>query len=136
PGTTGARPDGGRRARRRRFMRIRPLLNLILQDEALTRGLGDAEARILIEWLTDWAENLAARYPTETEAQARVELLRRRGRAIRRFVELWCHHHDFMAASQLAATERFGWPLPDADADPWWLMHQIVAWEEARLHSA
>ncbi|MFL5339093.1 MAG: hypothetical protein ACJ8F7_02915 [Gemmataceae bacterium] len=117
-------------------MRIKPLLNLILDDEALTRGLGDSEARVLIEWLTDWVEGIAQRCPVETEAAARVELLRRRGRAIRRFVDLWCHECDFGAATQLAAAERFRWPLPDPDADPWFLMHQIVAWEERNLYAA
>jgi len=117
-------------------MRIRPLLNLILDDEALTRGLGDAEARILIEWLTDWVEQIAARYPSEAEALVRVEMLRRRGRSIRRFIELWCHQGDQAAATQLAATEQFRWPLPDPEADPWLLMHQIVAWEERYLHAA
>ena len=117
-------------------MRIRALLNRILDDEALTRGLGDAEARILIEWLTDWVETIAERYPGDTEATSRVEMLRRRGRSIRRFVDLWCHEADYAAATQLAASERFRWPLPEADADPWLLMHQIVGWEESHLQAA
>jgi len=93
-------------------MRVKGLLNVILADEALTRGLGDAEARILIEWLTDWVETIAEQSVADTEALARVEMLRRRGRAIRQFVDLWCREADFAAATQLAASERFRWALP------------------------
>lgn len=117
-------------------MRTRPLLNLILDDEALTRGLGDAEARLLIEWLTDWAERFSERCVEDAEAMTCVDRLRRRGRAIRRFVDLWCHQRDHGAATQLAATEHFQWPLPDDEADPWDLMQSIVHWEERHLHAA
>ena len=117
-------------------MRTRPLLNLILDDEALTRGLGDAEARLLIDWLTDWAEHYGQQCLEEAEALTRVERLRIRGRAIRRFVELWCHRCDFGAATQLAAAEHFQWPLPEDEADPWELMDAILHWEERHLHAA
>ena len=77
----------------------RALLNLILEDEALTRGLGDEEARLLIEWLAHWAEQLANR----ADAIDRIQELRCRGRAIRQFVELWSHRYAHGAALQLAA---------------------------------
>jgi hypothetical protein len=119
------------------FMRTRPLLNLVLHDEALTRGLGDAEARILLERLAGWAEHIISDAGSETAATVRIERLRRRGRAIRSFVELWCHKLDRAAAGQLAATEQFRWPLPnEIDADPWELMHCILDWEEHCLHAA
>jgi hypothetical protein len=122
---------------RGKSMRTRPLLNLVLHDEALTRGLGDAEARILLEWLAAWAEQIIGDSADEVLAMSRVEQLRRRGRAIRCFVDLWCHQQDCAAATQLAATEQFQWPLPDeADADPWELMHRILDWEDHRLYAA
>src|SRR5438105_6076690 len=37
-------------------MCLKPLLRPILDNESLTRGLGDAEARALIEWLVQRAE--------------------------------------------------------------------------------
>lgn len=114
-------------------MRTRPLLNLILHDEALARGLEEAEARILVEWLADWAQRIADRSVQEADALPKIEHLRRRGRAIRQFVSLWCHEHDEAAAIQLASAERFTWPLPESDADPWELMQDIVQWEERRL---
>jgi hypothetical protein len=118
-------------------MRTRSILNVILHDEALTRGLDDAEARVLVDWLAGWGERVITGSPTEIVAQARIEQLHRRGRAIRRFVELWCHDNDPAAASQLAATERFRWPLPEEiDADPWELMHLILDFEEQHLHAA
>jgi hypothetical protein len=118
-------------------MRMRQMLNTILHDEALTRGLDDAEARILLEWVAGWAERVINCSPTETVAMARIEQVRLRGRAIRHFVQLWCHDQDAAAATQLAATERFRWPLPEElDADPWELMHLILDWEERNLHAA
>lgn len=112
------------------------MLNLILDDEALTRGLEDAEARLLVEWLADWSERLSGCCPTQTEALIRLEHLRKRGRAIRQFVELWCHRQAFGAAAQLAGAERFRWPLPDSEADPWELMHSILDFEDQSLHAA
>jgi hypothetical protein len=114
----------------------RALLNLILDDDALTRGLGDEEARLLVEWLAEWAERIAQRSTSENDAAARIEELRRRGRAIRQFVDLWSHQYSHAAALQLAATVRFRWPLPDFYADPWELMHHILDFENARLQAA
>jgi hypothetical protein len=107
----------------------RALLNLILRDDALTRGLEDEEARILVERLADWSESCFQRGVEAADPRVRVEQLRRRGRAIRQFVDLWCHRGEHAAAIQLAASERFRWPLPEPDADPWVLMHQILDWE-------
>jgi hypothetical protein len=109
-------------------MPVSPLLNQILDDEALTRGLGDAEARVLVEWLVEQAERLEE---TDDDADQEVRRLCRRARAVSRFVQLWCHDRACGAALQLAAVERFGWPLPDEiDADAYDLMQTIVEWEE------
>jgi hypothetical protein len=106
-------------------MSLNLLLRPILHDEGLTRGLGDAEARALIEWLVQRAEERHA----QDGAAEDVARLCRRARAIARFVWLWCHRRAFGAACQLAATERFTWPLPSAPADPYELMADILFWE-------
>lgn len=106
-------------------MLSRPLLNQIVGDEALVRGLEEPEARVLIEWMVDRAEERAR----GGDAAAVVGHLCRRGRAIGRFVTLWCQGARG-AAGQLAATERFDWPLPGAAIDPCVLMQNILAWEE------
>lgn len=103
------------------------LLRGILRDDALTRGLGDIEARMLVDWLAAWAE-LFAPLP---DARNRILSLYRRARAIARFVQLWC---DFDprgrgAAGQLAAAERFSWPLPTCHAEPPDLMRRILDFE-------
>jgi hypothetical protein len=111
-------------------MPVDVLLQLILSDEALTRGLGDAEARLLIEWLVDQAERLARE--SAPGAAAEVRRLCRRGRAIARFVGLWCSGGR-AGATQLAAAERFAWPLPTVVGDPYELMQQIVTWEQGQV---
>lgn len=106
-----------------------PLLKHVLRDEALTRGLSDIEAKMLVEWVTDWTELLADAARTEADAWSCVKRLCRRGRAIGRFVQLWNEPAGRGAAVQLAAAERFGWPLPNAGMDPGDLMHHILTWE-------
>ncbi len=108
-------------------MLSRPLLNQIVRDEGLVRGLGDPEARALVEWLVDRAEERADAGGESAEV---VRYLCRRGRAIGRFVLLWCHAGSRGAAAQLAASERFTWPLPAAAMDPCVLMQNILAWED------
>lgn len=107
-----------------------PLVRAAVRDESLTRGLGDEEARMLVEWVADWAELLAGAAQSDEDARRLVDRLRRRGRAIGRFVSLWCSEPNGRgAAAQLAAAERFTWPLPARDLDPPDLMHQILTWE-------
>lgn len=105
-----------------------PLLQHILSDEGLTRGLGDAEARVLVEWLVEQAEDLM-KQTNDKEAAKAVGWLCRRGRALACFVRLWCLERSRGAAGQLAASERFAWPLPHGGADPCDLMQTIVSWE-------
>jgi len=106
-----------------------PLLRHVLRDEGLTRGLGDIEGRMLAEWVADWTELLVEASRTEADAWSCVKRLSRRGRAIGRFVQLWNAPHDRPAAIQLAASERFTWPLPAHDIEPADLMHHILTWE-------
>ena len=111
-------------------MLSKPLLSPILDDENLTRGLGDPEARLLVEWLVEQAEQRVGG-GAEGPARAEVGRLCRRGRAIGRFVFLWCQRGDAGAAYQLAAAERFDWPLPSEPMDPCDLMDGILTWEGA-----
>ena len=116
-------------------MLAKPLLGHILGNEALTRGLGDPEARMLVEWLVEQAEQFAADETPQAlgeDAVCRhVHQLCRRGRAIGRFVTLWCHEGERGAAHQLAAAERFSWPLPSCAVDPCELMAGILSCEAA-----
>jgi hypothetical protein len=114
-------------------MPTRAALSLILDNNRLTSGLDDAEARMLVEWLVERAEQAHAREPDEERVQAEVRRLCLRARAIARFVGLWCHERLAGAALQLAATERFAWPLPTSVVDACELMHDILAWESRRI---
>ncbi len=111
-------------------MSLKSLLDLILGSDHLTRGLGDAEARRLVEWLVERAEACHAQVKNEESARQEVHRLCRRARAVARFVGLWCHERQPGAAYQLAATERFPWPLPTGPIDAWELMSDILAWED------
>jgi hypothetical protein len=114
-------------------MQAKPLLSHILDDEALTRGLGDPEARVLVEWLVEQAERLADSGLAERPAWQHLTRLCQRGRAIARFVMLWGSSRTRGAAIQLAAVERFPWPLPTTGRDPCELMHTILQWESQAL---
>jgi hypothetical protein len=102
------------------------VLSQIVANEALTRGLTDPEARMLIEWLVEQAERLAAGRPPHDVLVAEVARLCRRARALARFVSLWCHQNGRRAACQLAAVERFAWDLPTCAVDPCELMQEIL----------
>ena len=107
-------------------MQVKPLLRPILNNEALTRGLADPEARMLVEWLVDRVERLALIMASEAAARAEVHRLCRRARSIGRFVTLWCHLRERGSAIQLAGAERFTWPLPTRPMDPCELMQSIL----------
>ena len=109
-------------------MLAKPLLNIIVSNEALMRGLADPEARMLVEWVVDQAERRLT--DDDDDVRDRIEALVRRARSLGRFVALWCHSRERGAACQLAAAERFGWPLPTHwDVDPCELMHGILVAE-------
>lgn len=111
-------------------MSLRTLLTPILDDHHLTHRLDDAEARMLIEWLVERAEQIVAREASARRAQSAVKRLCRRARAIGRFVVLWCYEASPTAALQLAATERFDWPLPTSTMDPCDLLSDILTAED------
>jgi hypothetical protein len=117
-------------------MLARSHLERILGDESLTRGLRDSEARMLVEWLVDQAEQIELRARDPQNLDRSIGQLCRSARALRRFVELWFCSQSRAAACQLFAVERWEWPLPDCDADPYEALQAILAWEtEVAAHS-
>ena len=110
-------------------MTPKSLYGPILDDELLTRGLGDAEARAMIDWLVERSEASHARLPSLDACLREVQRLCHKARSISRFVHLWCYRRLHGAACQLAATERFGWPLPATAQDPYDVMASILDWE-------
>jgi hypothetical protein len=104
------------------------LIRQLARDEGLTRGLGDVDARQLVEWMVSWAEVLLPGSRSPDESRNVVARLIRRGRAIARFVLLWPTQRS--AALQLAATERFAWPLP-MQLPATEMMDHILNWEQS-----
>jgi hypothetical protein len=111
-------------------MQSTPLVRHILRDEAVTRGLGDVEARMIVDWLADRAEQIAAAHAHEPAAWTAVRDVCRRARAIACFVRLWAVPRSRGAAIQLAAAERMWWPFPAGDVEAGELMEGILAWED------
>lgn len=108
-------------------MLTKEILKPIIDDDRLTRGLGDPEARQLVEWLVEWTEG--RRWTSAQVAREAVQRQCRRARAISRFVHLWCYQDTPGSACQLAASEGFTWPLPARSMDPCDLMEEILRWE-------
>jgi hypothetical protein len=104
---------------------MQALLRPILADDAFTRHIGDAEARILVEWLVERAEELEG----DAQGEAKVQMLCRRARAIGLFVGLWSYRGQRGAAAQLANAERLDWPLPEPDYEPDEVMEHILLYE-------
>jgi hypothetical protein len=111
-------------------MPLKALLEPVLDDELLTRGLGDEEARLLIDWLVDHVELLVQRLSCVERCRHEIGRLCRRARGVSRFVNLWCHQACHGAACQLAASERFTFPLPLPEVDAYDLMREILDFEE------
>ena len=109
-----------------------PLLRHILRDESTTRGLGDVEARMIVEWMADRAEQIALAARSEPRAWDEVRALCRRARVISCFCRLWADRATRGAAIQLVATERLYWPLPRGDVDAGELMEEILAWVDGQ----
>ncbi len=87
----------------------------------------------MVEWLVDWAELLGEEAESEASAWNGLRMVCRRARGIGRFVALWSRECSRGAAGQLAAAERFAWPLPITDEDPTELMLRILAWEDRQI---
>jgi hypothetical protein len=107
-----------------------PLVRCILRDEALTRGLGDIEARMVVDWLTDRAEIIADETDDERDAWLELERWRRKAKIIVAFVKMWSKASQRGAALQLMSAERVQWPLPTGPMDLGNLMENILAWED------
>jgi len=112
-------------------MLARSALTSILDDDSLTRHLGDAESRLLVGWLVDRAEELEKK-PDKSTLTGRIRDLSNRGRLIARFVRLWSLDGDHAGAVQFAASARLEWPLPDGPRDAWCLMRDVLSWENRR----
>lgn len=111
-------------------MQISPMLRPILDDDSFARNLGDAEARLLFEWVYERADRLVRGGGADPATPTRIARLHRRGRAIAQFVYLWCECRDRGAAGQLASAERFNWPMPTPKVDACVLIERILRFED------
>lgn len=101
-------------------MRIPPMLRAVLDDASLTRGLGDSEARCLIEWLVNRVD--------QNPHWSQFQKLHRLARIVGRFIALWNAPQSRGAAYQLVASERILWPLPNESEEPLYVLEKILQW--------
>ena len=113
-------------------MQSLPLVRHVLSDDGLTRGLGDIEARMIVEWLVERAEEIADDARDDEAGWRTFRAASRRARAVSRFVCLWAEDDSRGAAAQLAASERLDWPLPTGPEDAGDLMGRILGYEARR----
>lgn len=104
------------------------LVDRVLDDEGLTDGLGDDEARVLVDWLVLQVEAAAASQ-SEENASAACDDLRRRARVIRRIALDLCESGDIESAK----ARKPQWAdrvdrLPTSD--PVAIIRQLLAWEQ------
>ncbi len=116
-------------------MSVKSLFDCILHDEAWTQRLGDAEARLLVEWLVEQAEQLASE-GSSLEVDLALRRLCRRGRVLACFVSLWCQDNARAGAVQLAACEGLSRALPSGEVDPCELMLELLEQETRTLARA
>ena len=109
---------------------VTTLLRHVLRDEALTRGLGDIEARMLVEWVTDWTELLAEASRNEDDAWSCVAspVPPRPGhRPIRAALGRARPVAARLRNSRRPSASAGRYPRPGVDAGD--LMHHILTWE-------
>lgn len=109
-------------------MQAEMFVSRVLDDEGLVDGLGEDEAGLLVEWLVQRTERIAASARQEADAWKQVEALCKRARSITRLVTLACHDNDKIGAAQLAGRDRLPWPLP-AGADAHQVLQHILSKE-------
>ncbi len=112
------------------------LIDRVLDDEAITAGLEDPEGRLLVEWLVEQTECIARNAASLQQAKERVERLCHYARALRQFLILWCYDKNPGSAAQLAATQKFAWPLPSAgEENALSILQQVVLWHAKNGHA-
>jgi hypothetical protein len=82
-------------------MDVQPLLNQIADDESLTAGLADPEAKVLLDWLRQQIKTQVAHAATNAEGRSRFDSLRKRSAAYSRLIAAWCIDADETLARQL-----------------------------------
>lgn len=113
-------------------MNIKKHIERVLDDEGLTSGLADPEAKVLMDWLV---HNLEAKLPrTKSDAAAR-ELTKTeaaRARRLAAIIDKICYNDDRAAAERLwnaaGRTQALN-TLPAAD--PVAVARQLIQWETA-----
>ena len=86
-------------------------------------GLGNAS------YLVDLGDGRALAVDPSRDLRALRAAARARGLTVAYAADTHLHADFLSGACQLAATERFGWPLPSAPADAYELMTDILYWE-------
>lgn len=105
----------------------------ILDDEALTDGIADEEAKLLLRWAVDQVERQVAPLEDPQEASERTQAVRKRCRALADVVESLCYDEDEETAhrrwSELGNHQELA---PLRRRSPVVVVEQLLKWESVR----
>lgn len=107
-------------------------LNRIRDDEGITDGLGDDEARVLLDWLCDRVRRRVQSSNDRAAVARDVQEEIRLGRFLGQTIARLCEDRDLASAQQLWAKEKRRPNLAELDAgDPTGALKKLIAWQEA-----
>lgn len=113
-----------------RRMDATPFIDRILDDEGITGGLKDAEAKVLVDWLIASLKQRIRAVSDESKAEEISRTLRRRARRIAKITELLCEQHDTHSASEIWKESGSKHSLDELELrDPTGVVKRLIQWE-------
>ena len=112
-------------------MDAKPFVEHVLDDEGLSDGLADDEAKVLIDWLTAEIERQIPRQPSTEAAWAVTRALAARARRIARVTERLYYQSDAAEAARLWSAGGSTHSLTElSNKDPVKSIAQLIQWEQ------
>jgi hypothetical protein len=113
-------------------MDAKPFLEHLSDDEAISGGIADAEAKLLLNWLRTSVKKAVSGLKDEKAAWDAVAMLKERARSISKVVSALCYDDEPAEAQKHWTLLGYKQPLSAAPAtDAVAAVKQLVAWEDA-----
>jgi hypothetical protein len=112
-------------------MKPQPFVELLLDNESLTDGIGDAEAKLLMDWALSAVEAEVARLDDREEALDVTAAVGKRCRRLAKVAEALCYDEDLPKAQAAMASLGHAHDLaPWLSAEPSAFVRQLLEWEK------